>query len=145
MGLFKRRPKTRNVTLNVQIYTGRNQMEVKGESHYQHNLAAVAGPKSDIGYNLPVDVVLIREPDNEYDPNAIAVYAAAREEGAKGVMVGYVAKEIAVGLAPAIDRKNEEGEVVGLEGMIRGGWDRGGGDTGHYGIFLTYDPRDFEH
>ena len=143
MGFFKRRAKTQAVTMDVQIYTGSVVMDVGGESHYQHNLESIAGPKNEVGYNLAVDVVLIREPDNEFDSNAIAVYAAAQAPGAEAVKVGYVARETAVGLAPAIDRRNGEGETVGLEGAIRGGWDRGGDDVGYFGISLFYDPADF--
>ena len=46
-------------------------------------------------------------------------------------------------MAPILDTKNGEGEQVGLVGRIRGGRDRGDGDTGHYGIWLVNDPAEF--
>jgi len=146
MALFKRKkPTHRTGTYEaaVRLYTGDVPLEVKGESHYQDNLAAIAGPKTEDGYNLPVNAVLVREPDNEYDPNAIAVYATTTDGSQSARHVGYISAEVAESLAPALDRGRRAGETVALEGQIRGGWDRGGGDTGHYGIALTFDPEDF--
>jgi hypothetical protein len=85
---------------------------------------------------------LVREPNNEYHSNAIAVYAANPKTGA-AVRVGHINRESCLTMAPILDTKNGEGEQVGLVGRIRGGWDRGDGDTGHYGIWLVYDPADF--
>lgn len=137
IALFKRR---RSVT--AQIYGGDTGLEVKGESHYQSVLEAIAGPKTEDGYDPPVDVVLIREPDNTYDPLAIAVHAVSPQLG-QAIKVGYVAKEVAARMSPALDAKNAAGETVGLLGRIRGGWLRSDGDEGHYGIWLMYDPSDF--
>jgi hypothetical protein len=141
MGLFKRRPPS-PFTVSVQIYTGSEWLEVKGESAFQTVLESIAGPKCEDGYNLPVDVVLIREPDNQYDPNAIAVYATDPRTN-QAAKVGFVVKPLAEKLAPVLDEKNAAGETVGMEGYIRGGWQRGNGDEGHYGIWLLYDPVDF--
>lgn len=145
MALFRRKAAARTASyeVSVRVYTGDVPLDVKGESHYQDNLATIAGPKTEDGYNLPVNAVLVREPDNEYDTNAIAVYATTRDGQQSARHVGYVAAEVAEDLAPILDRKRREGETVALEGHIRGGWDRGGGDTGHYGIALTFDPEDF--
>jgi len=59
------------------------------------------------------------------------------------MMVGYINRSDAARLAPGIDQKNAAGEQVGMVGQVRGGWDRGDGDTGHFGIWLLYDPADF--
>ena len=142
MSWFKR--KSQSVTVTVTVYVGDALLDVTGESHYQNNLMAIAGVKTDGGYNLAIDAVLVREPDNEYDENAIAVYARVKDAAVDALKVGYVARELAVDLAPALEEKNASGEVVALEGFIRGGWDRGDGDTGHYGISITYDPTEFE-
>ena len=87
-------------------------------------------------------MVVVREPDNQYDRNAIAVHAVSPRTG-KAQNVGYVVKEMAAKLAPVLDKKKAAGETVGLEGHIRGGWLRSDGDEGHYGISLLYDPSDF--
>ena len=102
MSWFKR--KSRSVTVNV--YVGDALLDVTGESHYQNNLMAIAGLKTEGGYNLAIDAVLVREPDNEYDENAIAVYARVKDADVGALKVGYVARELAVDLAPALDEKN---------------------------------------
>ncbi len=131
MALFKRRKPSSKTT--VQIYSGSEWLEVKGEASYQPTLEAIAGPKTEEGYNLPVEAVLIREPDNQYDPFAIAVHAVSpRTEQA--LKVGYVSKEMAARLAPVLDKKGAAGETVGLEGHIRGGLVRSDCDECHYGI-----------
>jgi hypothetical protein len=138
MGLFRR---SRDREVRVSVYTGTTDLEVKGEASYQEALALVAGPKTEEGHNTPATAVLVREPNNPYDPNAIAVYATARNGTA--VQVGYVNGPEAQKLAPALDRLAAEGITVGLEGTVVGGWNRGGGDEGSYGIWLKYDPADF--
>jgi hypothetical protein len=141
MALFRKRRGSNDLV--VQVYSGHEWLEVKGESQYQDALSSIAGPKVEDGYNLPVDCVLVREPNNEYDSNAIAVYAANPKTGA-AVKVGHINRESCLTMAPILDAKNGEGEQVGLVGHIRGGWDRGAGDTGHYGIWLLSDPADFQ-
>lgn len=136
--LFKKRKPSETT---VQIYGGSEWLEVKGEAAHQSVLESIAGPKTEEGYDLAVEVVLIREPDNEYDKSAIAVHAVSPQTG-EARKVGYVAKETAAKMAPALDKINAAGETVGLEGYIRGGWIRDG-DEGHYGIWLLYDPSDF--
>lgn len=56
---------------------------VRGDQHYPN--AAKLGPAE-----------FVREPDNEHDPNAIAIYS----DGAK---IGYVNKQKAVGLTKLLD------------------------------------------
>ena len=142
MGFFKRRDKPTGKKMEVQVYSGSEWLRVKGESNYQRELEAIAGPKTEEGYDLPIVGVLMREPDNQYDPNAIAVYAASPRTG-HALKVGYVNRDDAAAMAPGLDRLNAQGETVGLEGRIRGGWLRDDGDEGHFGIWLLYDPADF--
>lgn len=47
-------------------------------------------------------VELIRDKDNEYDNNALAVYIIKKENG-KSVRVGYINKELAGVVSPLID------------------------------------------
>ncbi len=144
MSLFKRRQPAAPVAqeLTVTVYDGTEEIEVKGEASYQARLEAICGGKSKGGHNLQVNTVLVREPDNPNDENAIQVYATDPKTN-QAVMVGWVNRDTAEELAPAIDEKNRAGEVVGLVGRIRGGWDRGGGQEGHFGIWLLFDPTDF--
>ena len=46
--------------------------------------------------------VLEREPENKFDPNAIAVYVPVKS-GTHKLMLGYVPAEIAANLAPLLD------------------------------------------
>lgn len=85
---------------------------VRGEEHRQENLQRFAGPVRRWGYLVPIDVVIVREQGNPYDPNAIRVEI-------QGLLVGYIAKEIAAALSPALAR--EHCQSLNLAGIIRGG------------------------
>jgi hypothetical protein len=143
MGFFKRRASDPDPAFQTAtLYSGTEWLEVKGEASYQGVLESIAGPKNPEGYNFLVQAVLVREPDNPYDSSAIAVYAMSPRD-ATAVKVGHIPRDKAALLTPAIERKNAEGRHVALEGYIRGGWLRPGGDEGKYGIWLLYDPADF--
>lgn len=47
------------------------EVEVRGESHCQDALGAIAGPKEEDAKQLLVGVTLRCEPDNEFDANAV--------------------------------------------------------------------------
>jgi len=55
--------------------------------------------------SVPFPVELEREPDNEYDPNAIKVNIHAKMKLTKlhGKQLGYLRKEVAALLAPKLD------------------------------------------
>lgn len=53
--------------------------------------------------NLPLKAELRREPENEYDENAIAVWVI--EKPFREVKIGYVQKAVAHDLAPKMDSK----------------------------------------
>jgi hypothetical protein len=69
----------------------------------QHHAGAVES--ADVGPGRPLE--LRRDPDNEYDPNAIAVHAPNG-----GEQVGWVPREIAAELAPDIDSGRPWAAVV---------------------------------
>ena len=52
-----------------------------------------------------VEVVLIRDLDNEYDPNAIEVHVPAL--GRHRSRIGHVPRELAERIAPSLDRGDE--------------------------------------
>lgn len=63
----------------------------------------------------PLRVDLMREPDNEYDPNAIAVYISDSKAGAlDGHHLGYLARSVSEVLAPKLDA----GKVVVEGGLL---------------------------
>src|SRR5262249_42960395 len=101
------------------------ELEVVGESQRQEALAKLTGPKCWDGYETHVGVTLRCEPKNEYDANAVRVEAM-------GQLVGYVARDKASVLSQPM--QNACRGVIEARGLIVGGWDRGDGDEGHYGI-----------
>ena len=81
--------------------------------------------------------ILLPEPDNPYDGNAIQVLVS-------GQLVGYLSRTDAASYRPGLLRlmaANETG-LVALNGQIVGGWSRVDG-LGRLGVFLNHDPADF--
>lgn len=108
-------------------------VEVVGEAYYQVALERVAGGRSPDSADLEVTATLLPEPDNPYDPNAIAV----RIDGAT---VGYMSREDAIDYGPVVQRLAAMGCVGACQARIKGGWDRGNGDRGHFGLVLALAP-----
>ena len=63
---------------------------------------------------VPFSVVLVREPKNTHDPNAIAVQIS---EGTfvDGMKIGYLRRQVAEVLAPALD----SGEVIDTKAEMK--------------------------
>ena len=122
-------------TLTATVYTGDETLEVVGESHYQEALWQIVGGHRAEHVRHPVNAVLVPEPDNPYDHNAIAVRV-------EGLLVGYLSREDAVRYRPGVLRLMEAGNYVALEGAIVGGGERADG-LGRLGVFLDHDPTDF--
>lgn len=78
----------------------------------------------------PSDIGLYfeREPNNEFDANAIKIIAIVRNHGF--ALVGYVSKELASGLAPMLDEGHEA--AVFFNGIT-------GSDEGGYNFGLNFD------
>jgi hypothetical protein len=102
---------------------------VVGESHYQDALTAIVGGKRPESVRIPTQAVLVPEPSNPYDPNAVAVYVAGRK-------VGHLPRPAAQAYGPVGRRLLDRGQVGACAATITGGWDRGDGDTGHFGVML---------
>jgi hypothetical protein len=69
---------------------------------------------------------LVREPNNPYDRNAIAVHI-------QGEIVGHVAREQAADLAHVLDAWAREGVVVGFAATLCGGTK----DKPNIGVFIN--------
>jgi hypothetical protein len=108
---------------------GEFRFPIVGESHYQLEIEAIAGGRSEDGArNILVDALLIPEPNNPYDPNAVAVKI-------ENETVGYLSRDTAKLFCRALAASGFE--IVSCEAVINGGWDRGSGDRGHFGIRLN--------
>lgn len=115
----------------------RNAVDVVGESAYQGTLEIIAGGRTHDGASeRDHTALLLPEPTNQYDSWAVRVvvvpYAASTGSG----LVGYLSREDAVAYRPLIDRLAAVGRVVACAASLTGGWDRGLGDRGHFGVGL---------
>ena len=109
---------------------GRPDFEIAGESKYQRALTAICGPKCEEGYRVEGMAVLIPEPTNQYDPNAVRVEIEGRT-------VGYLFREDALWFNRSMASEGYAGRSATCGSIIVGGWDRGDGDTGHFGVKLN--------
>jgi hypothetical protein len=101
---------------------------VVGESHYQSDLAKIAGGITDEGVHQECAALLRLEPTNQYDPNAVEVLIS-------GMRVGYIPAVQAPEMC-ALFHSVGISEVE-CKAVIQGGWDRGEGDTGEFGVRLN--------
>jgi hypothetical protein len=99
--------------------------EVVGESQYQVNLSKLTGGRTRDGAEKLATAVLIFENDNSHDGNAVRVEI-------EGLVVGYLPRE-----AARAWRESGRSDRFTCPALIRGGWDRGGGDTGNFGVRLA--------
>ena len=134
MGLFgkKKQAEPQHV-----LMPGGDTVEIVGESHYQAQLEAVAGGKGEDSCELERWAHLVREPDNPYDRNAVAVHIG-------GGVVGYMSREDAEMYASLIDELWANYSYLPVcRALISGGWRRFGDDgttvvdEGHFGVKLS--------
>lgn len=95
-----------------------------GESFCQSALESICGPRVPDGHHVPAAATLLCENDNRYDSKAVRVEI-------RGQRVGYLSREHA-----RLYRRKYGRRTVHCAGLIVGGWDRGGGDAGHFGVKL---------
>ena len=124
--------------MEVQLYEGRGDLEVVGEASYQDNLWRIVGGRSSPNDRVRMEVyaVLVAEPDNPYDANAVSVWV-------QGLKVGYLSRDDARRYqAGLLDLEQLHGKPIALAGAIVGGGMRADG-LGRLGVFLDHDPADF--
>lgn len=108
---------------------GTFQFPVVGESHYQKQIAEIVGDwDPTIGVrNVRCFLVMQPEPDNPYDPNAVALRF-------KRGTVGFLARNVAAEFCAALERSALTFAVV--RGVVNGGWQDPGREDGLFGIRL---------
>lgn len=104
-------------------------VEVVGESQWQDHIARVVGGKRDAGYRDEY-VAQLAFDDNPHDANVVVVMIDARP-------VGWIARGDAGNVRSEINAINPAGLPVTCKAKIVGGWDRGDGDEGHFGVKLS--------
>ncbi len=113
----------------VIVGDGEFRFPIVGESHYQEQIEAIAGGRSEDGArDILVEAFLNPEPNNPYDPNAVVVTI-------QNQTVGYLSRDTAKIFCRTLAAGGFE--TVSCEAVINGGWNRGGGDRGHFGVRLN--------
>lgn len=144
MGLFdafkKKRPQGPfggATEVRAQPYTGTEDLDVVGESFYQGELWTLVGGVTQERVRQEIYALLLPDPENQHDPNAIAVYI-------NGLLVGHLGRDDAAQMTPGLKAlmAKHPGEYIAVEGVIAGGGMREDG-LGRLGVFLKYDPEDF--
>src|SRR3989442_11547696 len=104
-------------------------LPIVGESHDQEALEAICVPRADEGEDRRVEARLVMENDNPHDSMAVRV-------DIQGQTVGHLSREQARQYRKQHERAGYASTDAYCDGRIRGGWDRGEGGQGHYGVFL---------
>ena len=104
--------------------------EIVGEASYQAALDAICGGKCADGHNLHKVAQLCFQEDNPYDPNAVVVLIDRN-------VVGYIPRDLAPDMRNALLKLNRDERPVTCDAKVVGGWCRGPGDEGHYGVKLS--------
>ncbi len=126
LSMFRRWLRTKQI---IELRRG-DLVHVVGESYYQDELEKICGGRSRSGYSKPVTAVLVPETDNEYDEKAVLVQI-------NGLSVGHLSREDARSYRPLLERMDAQGQQGSCSAMVVGGWDRGSGDQGYFGVRLN--------
>lgn len=106
-----------------------------GESNYQDSLEEVAGGRRPKGVHKKVTAELVLEDDNPYDSNAVAVLIDK-------LKVGYLSRGHAKTFREEAGADLASVRRIFCRGRIRGGWNRGPRDRGHFGVTLDIGSGD---
>lgn len=112
----------------VIVGDGKFAFPVVGESHHEAMLERLAGGRTKDGVHIACAVLLLPQPDNPYDPDAVAAFIRGHE-------VGFLARNVAGEFLQALAAGGYD--RAGCEAVIVGGWDRGPADTGFFGVRLN--------
>jgi len=122
--------------VSVFLRGGQDDLEVVGELAYQDALWRFSGGTVGDKIRRHIVAVLVPEPTNPYDANAITVQV-------DGQIVGYLPRTTAQDYLPGLKHlMSGHGGYIALRGMIVGGgyYDDG---PGRLGVWLEHDPADF--
>jgi len=114
---------------------GRFAVEVVGTSHHQESLEAICGGRSKDGVRFKTTAVLVLEDENPHDKKAVRVEI-------DGYAVGHLSRENAREYRKQLKKAGHPKITASCAALIVGGWDRGGGDRGHFGARLDLPAED---
>jgi hypothetical protein len=99
------------------------QVEIVGESRYQHNLLTICGGRTEEGANKVVPARCV--PDSGAGSVRVEI---------QGKIVGTLDDEESESYLTTFGSRSAK-----CQALIRGGWDRGDGDVGNFGVRLNLD------
>lgn len=123
-------PSFSRITLQLLPLPDDGHVAVVGESHYQQALSLVCQGKvsgDDFDSHIPVTAVLVPEPENKWDGNAVRIDVRIDDQTVK---VGYLSSEIAKKYQPELLKLRDKGFLCTCPAYVAGGGDR------NYGIYL---------
>jgi len=112
--------------------SGAYEQPIVGEASYQAALEDLCGGRTDHGHQKVAEAELGLEDDNPHDNHAVRV-------AIEGRTVGYLNREDARRYRARLREAGLDAPVATCAAVIVGGWDRGGGDRGHFGVRLDID------
>lgn len=106
-------------------------LPVVGEARRQRELWKIVGKdrKGDDDIEVQVDALVLPEPENEFDPNAMRVFIA-------GAVVGYLSREDAAEMAEDLLATDGQPMAVFCQARIIGGFTMRDGTIAHLGVSL---------
>jgi hypothetical protein len=108
-------PRPRDPKTDPRPWDGRTSVKVAGESYRQDELGRITGRRGSEALKIEnVELELVCEPDNEYDPRAVKVLA-------QGLHVGYLSKGNARRYCKRIEREGGRVRLKGFIGCPEGG------------------------
>jgi hypothetical protein len=112
-------------------------VDAVGEGAHQGTLERMAGGRTIDGpMNRDHTALLLPEPTNFYDVNAVRVVLIPSTPGVPAATVGHLSREDALAYRPVIDRVAAAGKLTVCKASMTGGWDRGPDDRGSIGVIL---------
>jgi hypothetical protein len=122
--------------VRAHLLAGYDDLEVVGESWYQAALWRLSGGTAGDKVRCDTVAVLVPEPTNPHDPNAVAVHI-------DGYLVGYLPRVVAQEYLPGLlSLMSHLDGYIALRGVIVGGGYYSDG-PGRLGVWLEHDPADF--
>jgi hypothetical protein len=122
-----RRSQTEPNSADLIQLEGEELIAAVGESHYQGALLSACGGRHGEPVSHDCSAVLLPEPTNPYDPNAVMVWAGGRH-------VAYLSRSDAAAYRPAIAAAAAIDHLIACPAQIAARGDIG--ETANLGIFL---------
>ena len=114
-------------------WNGKYSWDAVGESFYQLQLSSIAGPKEVESKNYNCNAMLIRNPENKHDSNAIMVVI-------EGKQVGHISRARAASFVREMKKLGLSTDTIFIvKARINGGWRDSYGD-GNYGVVFDFPP-----